>query len=159
MNHRSIVSESELECALLNFAITYKNKVLTVDEMFFLGESLMKESDEESCKALKDFFSNEDTEFKHQYHMVAQLSGQQTMNEVLEILSHKIFANLLTSTSGDKSENKQLIDLSLQVFNMYLANKLSCRQLVSLPVVKELATSHIANFNILQKESQLKQLC
>ena len=75
------------------------------------------------------------------------------MNEVLEILSHKVFANLLTSTSETKSENTRLIDLSLEVFNAYLANKLACRQLVSLPVVKELATTHIANFNVLQKES------
>ena len=75
VSHCSVVRNSDLECALLNFAITYKNKILTVDEMFFLGESLMQESDEESCKALKDFFSNGDTEFKHQYHMVAQLSG------------------------------------------------------------------------------------
>ena len=71
INHYKIVRNSELECGLLNFVITYKNKVLTDDLMFYLGENLMKKSEEECCKALRDFFTNQDAEFKHQYHMLA----------------------------------------------------------------------------------------
>ena len=49
----------------------------------------------------------------------------------------------MTSAASDKEEDKRIVDLSLEVFSTYLNNTVSNRQLVSLPIVKELATAHI----------------
>ena len=62
--------------------------------------------------------------------MLAKLSGQNNMEEILETFAQKIIQNLMTSAVSDKEEDKRIVDLSLEVFSTYLNNSVSNRQLV-----------------------------
>ena len=59
--------------------------------------------------------------------MLAQLSGQNNMEEILDIFAQKIISNLMTSASSDKEEDRRIVDISLEVFNAYLNNSVSSR--------------------------------
>ena len=61
------------------------------------------------------------------------------MEDILDIFAQKIILNLQTSAQQNKSEDKRIVDISLEVFSTYLCNSISSRQLVALPVVKQLA--------------------
>ena len=65
------------------------------------------------------------------------------MEEILDTFAQKIISNLMTSAAFEKEEDKRIVDLSLEVFSTYLNNSVSSRQLAALPVVKQLATTHI----------------
>ena len=59
--------------------------------------------------------------------MLAQLSGQSGMEDILDIFAQKIISNLMTSAVSDKVEDKRIVDLSLEVFAAYLNNSVSSR--------------------------------
>lgn len=63
-------------------------------------------------------------------------------------------------SSGESSdpEHIRIVDLSLDVLSQYLNNSVSLRHLSELPMLKQLASSHISQFNILQEAAQQKQL-
>ena len=82
--------------------------------------------------------------------MLAQLCGQQNLPSCLEIFINKIVTNLMSSADSQKTEEKRIVDQALDVFNHYLSNHVSCRQISALPVTKQLAEAHINQFNILQ---------
>jgi len=72
------------------------------------------------------------------------------MPACLEIFVDKIVHNLMSSADSPKLEEKRIVDEALDVFNNYLCNHVSCRQIATLPVTKQLAEMHINQFNILQ---------
>lgn len=90
--------------------------------------------------------------------MLAQLCGQPSMPACLEIFVDKIVQNLMSSANSPKLEEKRIVDDALDVFNHYLCNHVSCRQISALPMTKQLAEAHINQFNILQGPNQMKQL-
>ena len=119
----------ELEISLLNFALIYKSNVMTDISLISLGDSLLDDNDEEEDSSLK-------YETKSSYDKLAQLSGYNSMAEVLDVFTQKIISNLMASSANDKGENKWIVDLSLEVFSEYLHNRSTCRQLTALPIVK-----------------------
>ena len=80
------------------------------------------------------------------------------MPECLEIFVEKIVQNLMSSANSPKVEERRIVDLALDVFNHYLCNHVSCRQIAALPITRSLAEAHINQFNILQGPNQMKQL-
>ena len=56
------------------------------------------------------------------YDLLARLSGQNTMGEVLDIFAQKIISNLMTSAESDEEEDKRIVDLSLEVFSNYITH-------------------------------------
>ena len=131
---------------MLAFACSYKNHILTDSRLILLGNSLSNNEEADDALEVLDGVYNES---KVAYHMLAQLSGQNSMEEILEIFAQKIISNLQTQASPDKPEEKRLVDISLEVFSTYLCNSISSRQLVALPIVKQLAQTHLTQFNIL----------
>lgn len=132
--------ETELESSLLSFAAGYKNHVLTDSRLILLGSNLSNEPEADDALDTLDGVYNES---KTAYHMLAQLSGQNNMEEILDIFAQKIISNLMTAAVADTEEAKRIVDLSLEVFSSYLNNSVSSRQLAALPVVKQLASAHI----------------
>lgn len=149
--------EIELESSLLAFAKVFKNHVLTDSRVILLCSHLYQEQNGE-VEGAYDNGSDVDTESSTSLQMLAQLCGQASMPVCLEIFIDKIVQNLMSSANSDKSEEKRIVDQSLDVFNTFLVNHVSCKQLAALPIVKQLATAHINQFSILQGASQMKQL-
>ena len=89
-----------------------------------LGQNL---SNEPECDDALETFDGVYNESKTAYHMLAQLSGQNNMEEILDIFAQKIISNLMTSASSDKEEDRRIVDISLEVFNAYLNNSVSSR--------------------------------
>lgn len=56
----------------------------------------------------------------------------------------------MSSANLSDPDHVRIVDLSLDVLSQYLNNSISQRQLSQLPFLKQLATSHISQFNILQ---------
>ena len=81
--------------------------------------------------------------------MLAKMSGQQSMQEVLDIVAQKLVQNLMSSGESSDPEHIRIVDLSLDVLSQYLNNSVSLRHLSELPMLKQLASSHISQFNIL----------
>ena len=79
--------ETELESSLLSFAIGFKNQVLTDSRLILLGSNLSNEPEEDGALDTLDGVYNES---KTAYHMLAQLSGQNNMEEILDIFAQKI---------------------------------------------------------------------
>lgn len=59
--------------------------------------------------------------------MLAVLCGQKTMPDLLEIFVDKIVQNLMSSSGSPKLEERRLVDLTLEVFNTFLTNHVSCK--------------------------------
>lgn len=50
----------------------------------------------------------------------------------------------------------RIVDLTLAVLSNFLSNTHSCKKLANVPVIRQLAESHIRDFNILQGAKQHK---
>ena len=61
-------------------------------------------------------------------------------------------------SSSKKHDEVRLVKVSLECFHVYLLHAISCRHLARVPVVRQLATAHITQFQILQAPSQMKEL-
>lgn len=90
--------------------------------------------------------------------VIAQLAGHQNMEQILEIFSQKIIGNLMFSQDKVSDANLRTVDLSLDVLSQYITSTIACRSLSQIPVIKEIATTHINQFRILQAPKQAKQL-
>ena len=103
-----------------------------------------------------DIHSDLDHETSTALQMLAQMCGQADMPSCLSLFIEKIVHNLMSSHSSPRPEEKRLIEKTLDVFNAYLANHISSRQIANLPITKQLAEAHINQFNILQGANQMK---
>ena len=61
-------------------------------------------------------------ESKSTYDILAKLSGQNSIDDILDVFAQKIISNLMTSAESEKEEDKRIVDLSLNVFSTYLNN-------------------------------------
>ena len=139
----------ELELSLLSFIAMFKSQVISDISLIALADSLLEEGREEGSEPTKQ-------DNNASYDVLARLSGHNTMGEILEMFAQKIIRNLMSSSVDDEGGEKRIVDQSLDVFCEYLTNRVSSRQLTALPVVKQLATTHVAQFSILQQPSQRK---
>ena len=131
--------------------------MLTDNRILMLCSTLYQERNGE-VEGEADNLSDVDPESSTSLSMLAQLCGQQSMSACLEIFIDKIVHNLMSSTDSAGIEERRIVDDALDTFNNYLCNHVSCRQIASLPVTKQLAEMHINQFNILQGQNQMKQL-
>jgi sugar phosphate permease len=69
--------------------------------MIMLGARLADEPEDEGVCDIEGIHN----ESKSSYAMLAKLSGQQNMQEVLEIFAQKLVQNLLNSASADTTDN------------------------------------------------------
>lgn len=65
---------------------------------------------------------------------------------------------MIYQDGGNQDDQIKMTELTLTVFNSYLSNTNSCKKLVKIPIVRQLAESHINQFSILQGDHQQKQL-
>ena len=100
-----------------------------------LCKDRLNENEEESMKALRDFFDGETNAFDG-YDSLAKLSGYNKMNEVMNIFAQKIISNLMTSSVSGKEEDKKIVDLSLEVLNQFFQNRYACQLMTQLHVLK-----------------------
>jgi hypothetical protein len=103
---------SGLETSLLNFIVTFKNHVLTDSRLIMLGAQLAEEPEGEALDTIEGVYN----ESKSAYLMLAKMSGQNNMQEVLEIFATKLVQNLL-SVDSTEPESMRIIDLSLDVLS------------------------------------------
>jgi exportin-7 len=80
------------------------------------------------------------------------------MSEVLNIFVQMCINNLMTSEKSESIDDQRICDQSLDVFSSYLNNTSACRQISQLEIIRQLVTTHITQFNILQAPRQHKQL-
>lgn len=71
------------------------------------------------------------------------------MEDLLLVFVDKLIQNLMTLSSSQKHEDQRLMKMTLECFQAYLINQISCRHISKIPVVKQLATAHVTQFNIL----------
>ena len=133
----------------------YKRNVLTSYATSLLGRKLIALSEDEGgASCATDSIAKGD--FQPEYHIIAQLSYKQTMNEIIHIFAQKILFNLMGSTESDEPELLKLVDQSLNIFHQFLTSTVTSSHMTSIDQVRELAKSHIASFSIFKKSSQLK---
>ena len=80
---------------------------------------------------------------------IAQLCGYQNIQTVLDVFAQKIVQNLISSSGSNEQEHVRIVDLTLAVLSNFLGNSHSCKKLANVPVIRQLAESHISSFNIL----------
>ena len=68
------------------------------------------------------------------------------MEEILTIFVEKLVQNLMNSSNSNKFDEQRLVKVSLECFHVYLLHAISCRHMSKVPVVRQLATSHISQF-------------
>lgn len=134
--------ELELEASLLNFAKVFKNHVLTDNRILMMCSTLYQEQNGE-VEGQADNLSDVDQESSSSLQMLAQLLNQNSMQDCLSIFVDKIVQNLMSSANSPQAEERRIVDEALDVFNHYLCNTVSCRQIAALPVTKQLAEAHI----------------
>jgi len=149
--------ELELEASLLQFAKVFKNHVLTDNRILMMCSTLYQEQNGE-VEGQPDNLSDVDQDSSTSQQMLAQLCGQNSIQDCLSIFVDKIVYNLMSLANSPKTEERTIVDEALEVFNHFLCNHVSCRQIATLPVTKQLAEAHINQFNILQGPNQMKQL-
>ena len=89
---------------------------------------------------------------------MAEFCGHQKMETILAIFVEKVLQNLMTLSESTSAEEQLLVKQSLECFHVYLLHQISCRQMSRIAVVRQLVTSHISQFQILQGPSQMKDL-
>ena len=78
----------------------------------------------------------------------------------MSLIADKIICNLMSSTESEDFDEKRVVKMSLECFNNYLLQDISQCYISKVPIVRQLATSHISQFpHILQGSSQMKELC
>ena len=65
------------------------------------------------------------------------------MQIILEIFAQKIVQNLIQSAGSTEDEHMKIVDLTLTVLSSFLQNTNSCKKLAQIPIVREMAESHI----------------
>jgi hypothetical protein len=126
---------------------TFKAHILTEPRMVMLGQSMICEPDANDVLDSLDGVYNESAQAMDK---VAQLCGYQNIQTVLDIFAQKIVQNLISSAGSTEAEHMRIVDLTLSVLSNFLSNSHSCKKLANVPVIRQLAESHISSFNILQ---------
>ena len=78
-----------------------------------LGARMAEEPEDEGVCDIEGAYN----ESKSAYAMLAKMSGQSNMQEVLDIFAQKLVQNLLNSATSDTTDNRRLVDLSLDVLS------------------------------------------
>ena len=88
-----------MECALLQFGITYKTQVLGDPRMLLLGVQHGSSPDNE------DFYEKLENESSRSFNSIAQMMDQSDMMTIMEIFAEKILKNLIY-TNGATDDGK-----------------------------------------------------
>ena len=90
---------------------------------------------------------------------MAQLVGFRDIEEILSVFAEKIICNLMSSSESEDFDEKRVVKMTLECFQNFLLNDISQCYISKVPIVRQLATSHISQFpHILQGSGQIKQL-
>jgi len=79
------------------------------------------------------------------------------MLSIMEVYAEKIIYNLIYGNSSN-DDNKRLTEMTLDVFDLFVYTASSCKMFCRLPVIKQLVTNHLMQFNILSSDTNLKHL-
>ena len=116
--------ELDLESSLLNFAKIFKTHVMESRVLILCNTIYVEQMGE--VEGQSDSFDT-DFESPHAMQVLAQLCGQTSIQECLQIFTDKIVQNLMSLADSPKLKERRIVDEALDVFNNYLSNHLSCR--------------------------------
>lgn len=80
------------------------------------------------------------------------------MSDVMNLIFEKTICNLTTLGNSNKHEEMRLVRASIETIHIYLLTSISCKMSAKVPLMRQLATSHISQFQILKAPHQMKEL-
>ena len=66
------------------------------------------------------------------------------MQDILVLFADKMVQNLMSLADSNKENEKYLVKVTLTTFHTFLLHQISCRHMSKVPLVKQLATSHLS---------------
>lgn len=176
----SVQADTSLEIALIHFISYFKSNVLGDPRIMLLGAAARAESngkrtnstdnrqeeasDDEDIDRFLPVQNRVDADAYKSYNSIAQIMENQDMKSIMTIFSEKILLNLAyTKTSAATSKKSELnsqslINLSLDILAIYTGSAQGCKLLGNTDIMKQLVTSGLSSFQILQEPSQMKKL-
>jgi len=144
-----------LELSLLFFQTTFKTHCFGDPRILLIGQQHLNNKEEEDDDL--DTFQKIDSDAQKSYNAIAQMMDFTDMLQIMGIFAEKILQNLVYASS-EKEEDKRLVDVTLDVFDIFVYTSSSSKMLCRLEIIQKLIKHHVVQFNILQNDNNLKHL-
>ena len=133
----------ELETALLQFAVTFKIQVLGDPRMILIGSQNLP-----AREISEDYEKLESDAFRSQ-NRIAEMMQQVNMMAIIDLFTEKMLQNIVY-TNGGTEDGKQIIDFTLESFDLFVSSPNSCRLLCKSQTVRQLIENHVVRLKFCQ---------
>ena len=141
----------------MQFGVTFKTHVLSDPRIILIGSAEHHALHPLFEDVEDDTFDKIENDTARAFHMIANMMECTDMQSILEVFAQKVLQNLIYS-EGSTEEGKQVIEFTLETFDVLVSSPSSCRLLCQSSFIKELIQNHVMQFNILQNDSNLKHI-
>lgn len=129
----------DLETSLLQFGVTFKSQVLGDPRVILLGTrnfpSILKDEFDDTLEKLE-------TDTMRSYNQLANMMENQDMQSIFDVFAEKMLYNLICAEGGTDN-GKQIIEVTLEVFDTFVSSPASCRFMCKSTIVVQLLQAHV----------------
>ena len=107
--------------------MTFKSQILGDPRVILIGSSALPESLNFNDE-FDDTYERLENDTIRSYNALANLMDNQTMQGIVDVFAEKMLQNLVC-TDGTQEEGKQIIDFTLDTFDVFVSSPASCRMM------------------------------
>ena len=135
---------ADLEGSLLQFAVTFKSQILGDPRVVLIGSQAIPSLPPNLNDELDDTYAQMENDTIKSYNQLANIMENQDMQSIVNIFAEKMIWNLVYS-DGKMEQGKQIIDITLDTFDVLVSSPSCCRILCKSPIVIQLIQNHVVS--------------
>lgn len=121
--------------------MSFKSQILGDPRVILIGSQAIPQIFSEE---FDDSLERMENDTMKAYNSLAQIMECSDMQSIFDVFAEKILQNLVF-TDGQSDSGKQVIDITLETFDVFVSSPASCRLMCKSEIIKQLIQNHVVS--------------